>query len=305
MLNKSKFNRSELLKEDQLDASFEKCPFCSSGDTIKIGFIQKEPEINAVECNKCKIGFVDRQPSEHYLIEYYRNYYKSSKRCTTVESSILSKHIIKQIGELSYSENYSILDFGGGDGSVAQTIGQYLIKKDLAGKINIIIVDYYPSAPGNDSGRITQEHFNSFDKLRMEHKFDLIIASAILEHVKYPADISSKLLNSLKPSGKCYFRTPYIYPFFKIFKLIGISIDVQFPGHLYDMGNLFWSSFLKNQNLSDDFRLMKSETSLVETILKENPVKAAVSYLLKLPSRFMKNHYNLVGGWEALIEKVR
>lgn len=304
MLNKSRYNRRELLREDQLDARFEKCPFCFSRDTDKIGRIQEEPEINAAECNRCKIGFVDRQPAEHYLIEYYRNYYKSSKRYTTAESSILSKHIIKQIGELSSSENYSILDFGGGDGSIAQIIGQYLIKKDLAGKINIINVDYYPSAPGIDSGRITLEHFNSLDQLRLEHKFDLIIASAILEHVKNPASISLKLLNSLKSGGKCYFRTPYIYPFFKIFRFIRMSIDIQFPGHLFDMGNLFWSSFLKNQNLSKDFHLIKSQTSLVETLLKEDPVKATISYLLKLPSRNLKNHYHLVGGWEVIIEKI-
>lgn len=304
MLNKSKYNRRETLKEDQLDARIEKCPFCSSSDTNKIGIIQKEPEINAVECNKCKIGFVDRQPAEHFLHEYYRDYYKKSKRCTTVESSILSKHIIKQIGEQSYFENYSLLDFGGGDGSVSQTIGQYLIKNDLAGKINIVNVDFHPSSLKNDSGRITLEHFNSLDQLRLEHKFDLIIASAILEHVKNPAGISLKLLNSLKSGGKCYFRTPYIYPFFKIFRFIRMSIDIQFPGHLFDMGNLFWSSFLKNQNLSKDFHLIKSQTSLVETLLKEDPVKSTISYLLKLPSRNLKNHYHLAGGWEVIIEKI-
>lgn len=83
-----------------------------------------------------------------------------------------------------------------------------------------------------------------------------------------------------------------------------MSIDIQFPGHLFDMGNLFWSSFLKNQNLSKDFHLIKSQTSLVETLLKKDPVKSTISYLLKLPSRNLKNHYHLVGGWEVIIEKI-
>lgn len=277
------------------------CPFCCSIDIAWIGTIQQSPQINAIKCNNCKIGFADRQPSGEYLMDYYKEYYEYSNKGTTIESKRLSKHIIRQIGKLPYSENYSILDYGGGDGSVSLILGEFLIDKGLAGKISIVNVDLFHKFNNTRSREITVEHLQSLDELTSDRRFDLVIASAIFEHVKEPRKVSFQLLGLLNPLGKIYFRTPYIFPFFRTLKNFGIGIDIQYPGHLFDMGNLFWSSFLSNLNLNNDFQLEKSHTSLVETQFKDEPIKATLSFLLKLPSTIIKNRYHFVGGWEVII----
>jgi hypothetical protein len=98
--------------------------------------------ISVMTCSHCHIGYIGRQPTEAFLKEFYAGYYRSSARHTTIEPGMLARHLILHFGKLSSKENYSILDFGGGDGSVSRIIADYLLTSDTARNVKICVVDY-------------------------------------------------------------------------------------------------------------------------------------------------------------------
>jgi 2-polyprenyl-3-methyl-5-hydroxy-6-metoxy-1,4-benzoquinol methylase len=213
-----------------------------------------------------------------------------------------ASHLTKYLGNLSLRETFRILDFGGGDGAVSQCLGQYLLSSGIAMKINISVVDYN-TVPDRSENSISQYSFETLDLIPLSDEFDIVIASAILEHLKNPRQIVSSLLQKMKKQGIFYARTPYTFPFYKGFKKLGITFGMPYPAHLFDMGSYFWNDLLKTLNLSADFRMKKSHTSLVHAEFRKNPLLTILSYLVKLPSYLVGKWYPFSGGWEVVIER--
>jgi len=78
---------------------------------------------------------------------------------------------------------------------------------------------------------------------------------------------------------------------------------MPYPAHLFDMGSFFWSDLLKTLNLSADFRIKKSHTSLVHAEFRKRPLLNILSHLVKLPSYIVGKYYPFSGGWEVVIER--
>jgi SAM-dependent methyltransferase len=303
MVNSSRFNRKIIVEEKWLDKSFDNCPFCHSKNVKEVGLIQKNPKVYFCECTECKIGYAGRQPVEEFLVEYYRNYYNDQGRSTTINPLQLAIHLYKILSPISITQKVSILDFGSGDGSVSLSFSNTLLKKGIARQVDITLIDFFPHILEYENENINMIQYSSLEKVPENNTFDIIIASAILEHTKTPNETLKKLIVLLKKGGLIYSRTPYIMPFFKLFKKTGISVDIQYPGHLFDMGNLFWKNSLNKLNCDNEFFLRQSQTSLAEDSFKDSFLKALVTRILKFPSRFLKYQYHLVGGWEVLIER--
>jgi len=288
----------------EIDEMFKECPFCKSKETRFVRSVITTPEITAMTCNQCHIGYIDRQPTETFLREFYKGYYRKDDQHTTISPQLLVKHLIRQFGKLRSKSTFSILDFGGGDGSVSQLFANYLLTSKLAQQVNISNVDYnVGKGVEGTSYKIVKSNLTSLESIPTGKKFDIVIASAILEHVKNPNETLSILLNFLEENGLFYARTPYVYPIFNALSKVGITIDLPYPAHLFDMGNSFWNSILKTLHLSSCFYLKKSCTSIVESSFRDRPLRTLISYLLKIPSYVFKNHYNLVGGWEVVIKR--
>jgi transcription elongation factor Elf1 len=137
MINSSKFNRKIDVEEKWLDKSFDNCPFCHSRNVKGIGLIQKNPKVYFIECSECNIGYADRQPVEEFLVEYYRNYYKNQTRSTTINPVQLSKHLYNILKPIPEKHKFSILDFGGGDGSVSLILSNILLKEGITKQVDI------------------------------------------------------------------------------------------------------------------------------------------------------------------------
>ena len=289
----------------ELEERFNACPFCKSKETRLIRSIITTPEINVMTCRQCHIGYIDRQPTEIFLRTFYKKYYGKSHQHTTIVPHVLVNHLIRQFGRLQIKETFSILDFGGGDGSVSLLLADYLLTSGLARQVGITNVDYNAreGEEGRLSNKIVKTDLPSFESVPAGKKFDIVIASAILEHVKNPRETLSLLLNFLGVNGLFYARTPWVYPFFSLLTKAGIYIDLPYPAHLFDMGSAFWNSVLKTLNISSDFYLEKSGTSLVESSLRKRPLRTMTAHLLKIPSFILKNHYQFVGGWEVIIKR--
>ena len=135
--------------------------------------------------------------------------------------------------------------------------------------------------------------------------YDLVIASAVIEHVPAARQFLTELLNRIRPGGCFYARTPYVAPLLRLLP----GFDFTFPGHVHDLGPAFWASV--PDVFDSRLRIRHFQTSLVETSCRENPARAALAHALKLPSRFetifrqrpTRLMWPYVGGWEVVLER--
>ncbi len=319
-----KNNMIAISEENFLEEAFEGCPFCGSRAIKDIGNIYPSPDINIYTdflnliektlsdrplpdiklytCNICHIGFFNPQPTEKFLKEFYTGYDIGDNRRKKTDPRRFASHIAKYLGNLKPRETFRILDFGGGDGAVSRCLGQHLLSSGIAMKIDISVVDYNTITDRSEHS-ISQYSFETLDLIPLSDEFDLVIASAILEHIKNPKQIISLLLQKMKKQGIFYARTPYSFPFYKGFKKLGMTFGMPYPAHLFDMGSYFWSDLLKTMNLSADLRMKISHTSLVHAEFRKNPLLNILSHLVKLPSYLMGKWYPFSGGWEVVIER--
>ena len=311
-------------EENYLEEAFEECPFCGSRSIKYIGNLHASPDIKIYSdflnmigtalvnrplpdikiytCNTCSIGFFNPQPTEKFLKEFYSANYMGNPKRIKIDPRRLVSHLTKYLGNVSPRETIRILDFGGGDGAVSQCLGQYLLSSGIAKKIDISVVDYKTVTERRENS-ISQSWFETLDLIPLSDGFDIVIASAILEHVKNPRQIISSLLQKMKKQGIFYARTPYSFPFYKVFKKLGLTFGMPYPAHLFDMGSYFWSNLLKTLNLSAEFRMKEFHTSLVHAGFRKNPLLAIISHSAKLPSYLLGKWYPFSGGWEVVIER--
>lgn len=300
-----KYNITKHLKESDLDKPFINCPFCGSGKTKKkAGLIQQQPEVLALECPDCHTGYANRQPTIEYLKSYYSNYYEKLGRNTIIKQNRLVKHIYKRIGLHESLDTYNVLDFGGGDGSVSYGIGKLLLESGSAKQVNVYVVDpnFAFTHPGISGLNILG--MPAIDEIPAGKSFNLAIASAIIEHVKDPRKILHQLLDRMCEKGLFYARTPYIFPFMKLFGKFGYRLDMKYPGHIFDFGSRFWNNVIDTLEISPTHQIIRSQTSLVASVFSEKPIKTLLSYLFKVPGKILKSKFHLVGGWEVFIQKI-
>jgi SAM-dependent methyltransferase len=145
---------------------------------------------------------------------------------------------------------------------------------------------------------------SGLEALSDKRRFDLVIASAVIEHLPEPVEATRKLLLMLAPGGCLYARTPYVLPIFQILSRAGIPYDFTFPAHFHDLGPTFWANILKTLKLdSGEFVITDSRPSLVESIFADNFTRTLLSNIVKAPWWVFRNFYPFVGGWEAIIAR--
>jgi SAM-dependent methyltransferase len=280
--------------------SYYNCTFCQSENISIIKTIDISLDLCYFYCKNCKVSFTNKQLTEKSTKNLYLNYYKDHHSSTGIDSKKLAEHLSHFfLKNKLISSEIKILDFGGGDGSVALGLGRNLEKK-FNYNIQIDVFDI-----SNLENRIKQVNYINDENQIHNNKYDIIIASAVLEHVNDPKKTLNTLFNSLKTNGYFYARTPYKLPIELALNSIGIKKNnLQFPWHLFDMGREFWNnipSFYKT-NFSTNLKLIISRPSLVQTSFKRKKKKFILAYLLKIPGYFLKK-WNYVGGWEVFIQK--
>jgi 2-polyprenyl-3-methyl-5-hydroxy-6-metoxy-1,4-benzoquinol methylase len=242
-------------------------------------------------------------PTEQMLGKYYSGYYAGSQlRTTTANAKHFARHVVGEMPNLAASKTIRILDYGGGDGSLAHQIAIEILGKGGAGcRAEIDLVDYETPSTCND-GRITLRGHKDLNNL--EGDYDLILASAVLEHVPNVNQIIRRLTALARPGAYFYARTPYMIPLARLIR----NFDLTYPAHVHDMGSSFWNRFIETFGLEAD--LIVSRPSLIETTFRKAPARTLAAFIMKLPShvelalrrpRPIDPIWNLVGGWEAVL----
>jgi SAM-dependent methyltransferase len=239
-------------------------------------------------------------PREEVLKEYYSRYYPAFDGTATFDGSDrFSRHLFHVLG-VTPTPKMRILDFGGGvDATIARSLAHQLVQRGTR-SVEIALVDFNASCPRDWGGGIAVDCYQRLPESAGE--FDVVIASAIVEHIPYPREIILGLLNSLRPGGRAYFRTPAMSSIIKFAARFGLAIDFTYPAHLHDMGQPFWENLLATLDVGG-FRLVRSWPSIVETEFMVHPSRTVLAHLMKLPWRVLRKRYSMVGGWEAVFAR--
>jgi hypothetical protein len=289
------------LSSVEIDAS-QHCPICGyTGRRDRRRVIQKEPHILLLFCPRCFGLSASQMPKREVMDTIYKSYYEQHKQERVIfsNSSRLARHIVSMI-EVSAngSDGVRITDFGGGDGSISLKVGA-LISAQTQRLIRVQVVDYVEESPVR-RGSVNIEYVR---ELRDSHQdCDLIIASAVFEHIPDLALVLPELIGKLRIGGALYARTAFNLPLMRLF-----GLDMNYPAHVHDLGDEFWGNLPKW--LSVPVEIVRSGPGIVETGFRKNFIRTAAAYCLKLPSRIeclWTRHpiFKLYGGWEVVMRRI-
>lgn len=286
-----------------------RCPICeSTNNRKKVIDLQDSPHIYLLMCNKCYGISASHMPKKETLNYYYKSYYAEQKKeqinlVTFHNMKRFAKHLLKYINISDFSEERKIriLDYGGGDGTLSIMIAQDIIKRLEFLTVDILLIDYNKEI----NFKSDKIQFSYSDQLSDAHeKFDIVICSAVLEHITELHEVLNDLFKLVSEKGYFYARTPYITPFMKIIK----NIDFTYPAHVHDLGPMFWNNIINTFSLKA--KIILSRPSINETQLSRAFFRTLAAFIFKFPAyietTIFKNRkspiWKFVGGWEFILK---
>jgi len=182
-----------------------------------------------LKCKNCKSQFIDKIPSNQSTYDYIYDFGgRDSKVNLNSIFTILrlqkAKYFIKNSCEEYLYGNYSILDYGAGDGYLSFAFHK------INPNLKVFATDY--SYFKNDF--FENINFIPFEKFEEDqNKFDLIILRHVLEHIENPFLLIKNLLNKLNQNGAILIEVPNHDPQSNIFlKFFGKSYNqIGIPWH--------------------------------------------------------------------------
>lgn len=299
------YHRGKHLQENELEAPNNACPLCgSTADRQPVHTIQKDPKVTFLRCSRCEVSSASRMPLPAVLDDYYSQYYDTDGEKITFENSNrFARHLERLCSRSLATPFIRILDFGGGDGTICHCLATMLLARGVVETVEITLVDYQEPVATADP-RISFRAHRTLDDLDLADRFELIVASAILEHIPAAGKVIRRLCNHAAPGAGFYARTPWVLPIARFLP----RIDTTFPAHVHDMGARFWNRLIETFGLPAE--LVASQPSIIETGLRQYPARALLALGLKLPARAELALFGnkgrtplwpIVGGWEVAL----
>ncbi|MBU8977199.1 methyltransferase domain-containing protein [Lysobacter sp. FW306-1B-D06B] len=299
------YHCSAHMDEADLEATRPDCPICGSRNRRSVLPLQESPDVALMHCLDCEATSASRMPRPDVLDRYYAGYYDNGEEGVTFDRPTrFARHVYRHGGpHLGALEGRALrmVDFGGGDGTHSALIARELLAHG-ASSVRIELVDHSPSTADPGDARIQFERVADVERIA-PGMADIVLASAVLEHIPEPRPVLLHLLSAMKPGGIFYARTPHVVPLMKLARTLGTSLDFTYPGHVHDMGARFWDGALDRLGMAHDYRILRSAPSIVETTIDRHFARTVLAYALKWPGRLFPHHYGLVGGWEVFLRR--
>lgn len=302
-INSAAFHQSKHLETDEIFPSVNHCPVCLSKEARDpVYLLQRGPDIALLYCKSCGAASASHMPKDYVLDNYYNSYYdQNSSKITFSGLSRFATNILKSINISYLPTELNILDFGGGNGSLSIALSKMIIEKKQNAKVKITLIDYQNPIK-IELKNIVVEYKKNINEI--ECKYDIVLASAIFEHIPELNDVIVKIFKAIKKEGYLYTRTPYMLPLTSLSK----SLDLTYPAHVHDLGSQFWDRAIETFQLNAE--IIQSRPSIVETRFKDNFFRTLIAYCLKAPGHLegllkgkrKVRHWHLVGGWEAVFK---
>lgn len=245
-------------------------------------------------------------PKPEVLKDYYQRYYKGKgdgPKIALADADAFADNFLRQIRMNGNSSFVRMLDFGGGDGTLGLAVAQRLLAENAQRRIAFTLVDFQTPTVGAPDERLLVSHRRALEEV--DGEFDIILASAILEHVPELEMVIRRLFGLLAPGGWFYARTPYLAPLKRWLP----ELDLTYPGHVHDLGAPFWNRVA--ETFQSPLRIVASRPSLIETSFRRQPIRTTVAWLMKFPARMelalrrtsRPPFWQWVGGWEVVLQK--
>lgn len=303
-----------ILKASDLNPDFlvrtTTCGCCGGDSFQKLMPLYENPAVNYIRCEHCGAVTYDKIYSQQGIDKMYHdeNYYEDyqkhgTSKVTFYGSDRMAKHILKHINlSTSDKKTISILDFGGGDGEIACLLGKLLLNQQKCQMIEVVVVDYNESLYPVDDKRIRVSRCFPLEDVK-NAAFDIVIASAIIEHLPEPRSYLKMLFDATAKDGFIYFRTPYVFPIFKTLSKFGVNFHTNFPEHIWDLGEDWWNHADSSIGYpKGKVKLIRSCPSIVEKSLKIEFINALAAYVMK-SVWYITHNWKYVGGWETIYQK--
>jgi 2-polyprenyl-3-methyl-5-hydroxy-6-metoxy-1,4-benzoquinol methylase len=312
----SNFQEGKHLKINEIYDATNQCPVCLSKKERKIlSAIQQDPEISFLICEDCCGVSASKMPTVEALREYYNNYYtgreEEEEKITFHNSDRFASHLAKLMMSTgaNFENTITVLDLGGGDGSIALALARRLINDSGNNlRVDITVIDYIREDIIYRNNKINERiKFKILENINdINEKFNIFIASGVFEHIPELNGIIKKAFSLIKNSGFFYARTPFMIPFKRIIK----ELDLTYPAHVHQLGSCFWGRFAKQFRLN--IKMIVSKPAITETVFSKDFVRTLASYVFKTPAyielmlRGNKREnglfYNFYGSWEVLFQ---
>lgn len=288
------YHSGKHLAEDELMSPTGSCPGCGRRGNRKVVIpIQRNPDVAFLHCPACGLVSASRMPTPAALDAYYASYYSpDGEQYTFAGATRFGRHLARFAPA---GTTLRILDFGGGDGSIALALARAAQRP-----ATITVIDRVAPRTAADVEISQQPQLPDRGE-----QFDFIVASAILEHIPDLAGQMRALFERLAPGGVFYARTPWVTPI----ATLAPRFDLGFPGHVHDIGPEF---FARAPSLyAPDLEVVVSQPSIVETELRTLPLRTALAWTLKAPSWLESRirggsadrSWKWVGGWEIVYRR--
>jgi SAM-dependent methyltransferase len=293
----------EIVSDELLEA-VDSCIFCSATGLTRSGtLVQDVPPVCVLECSECRAEMVDQLPKREFLDKLYTggNYVGFLDGSELLTSALARRLAAAMIEGCSPSATIRILDFGGGSGSLGRAVAAFF--SDRGSHCRITVVDIKSTGVGSGIEFFTPEDFD-----KCTETFDVILCSAVVEHLRDPGVRLRSLFNRLAEGGWIYVRSPQLGGLKRV-----RASWFRWPRHLSDFGPAFWQRFPSIFDWKID--VVWSRASRPETEWRTKKVSTVVAIALKAPCflelgfrrLFRLNvacSYPLVGGWEFLGQKI-
>src|SRR5262245_54014524 len=290
-----------------LVAAAERCPVCRSQTPRRaIGLIQQEPPVYLLSCPNCLGSSASHMPKPEVLDAYYGAdyFHGDGPRITLAQVDRFVNKLLRVVSFERKNSTLRLLDFGGGDGTLGLAIARKLLDQAPERRVDFTLVDYQTPRAWHHDERLTVSHERHL--ARLNGPFDVVLASAVLEHIPDLHAVLKQLFSMLAPLGWFYARTPYVAPLKRLLP----QFDISYPGHVHDLGAPFWNRV--PATFEQWLRLVVSRPSLIETHWLRQPARTVSAWLMKLPARLelaafpspRTPWWRLVGGWEVILQQL-
>lgn len=308
-------HRSKHLEQHEVYDARGHCPICHFSGKRGQGIrLQSNPVIHLLHCPACGGCSAAWMPKPEVLQDYYSGYFDASETagendaiCVTFQGvERFARHLIRAMPVAAGTSPVRILDYGGGDGSLSLAIAKYLADR----VVSVTLVDYQKPRAMSVPENVRVAHVAHLSEVQERYpgqKFDIVLASAVTEHIPELNAVLKLLFGMIEPGGYFYARTPYMNNLIAFMRFI----DFVYPAHVHDLGASFWNRINKTFHLNAD--IIVSRPSIVETEWHKAFIRTLVAYILKLPAYVegkiapsrIDRWWNLVGGWEIVLRASR
>ena len=295
-------HRGQHLGPAELEPRLELCPICRATHPRRAVLrLQKDPVVELLRCPRCRACSASHMPTAGFLDGYYARYGAALEDGMTFgRVGTLARRLAREVTPPRLPPR--MLDFGGGRGALARAVAESW--RDAAPEaIEIHVVDYGEPFETR-AGRVAVARRATLEDTA--EQYDLVLASAVLEHVPDLGCVLPALFRSVRPGGWFYARTPWIAPF----AVLPLRVDFGFPAHVHDLGHAFWRRTAATFGMS--FETVWSRPSPTATRFLQAPLRTLGASLSKLPGRLaaavsrggpLGGAWPWVGGWEVLLRR--